>query len=147
MAPDGTAFEMGQRLVREDTVILARQRFTNWTFDRELDQIECLLGTFDRHSPTADITEARKRIALLSVLNNAPEMDVIFPRFLGHDMDWWVDCSSLVVDNEQWLKGLGIHAAVQAWDAAEHNWNWRRRAAVNRIPTYELGVTSKLEKQ
>jgi hypothetical protein len=118
-----------------------RQCFTNWTFDKELDQIEGLLGTFDRKSPTADIAEARKLIALLGIINNAPEMDAAFPRFLGHDMHWWVECISLVGDNEQWLRGLGIHATMEAWVAAEHDWNYSRTAPASDTPIYGLGIT------
>jgi hypothetical protein len=118
-----------------------RQRFTNWTFDRELDQIECLLGTFDRHSPTADIAEARKLIALLSIVNNAPEMDAAFPRFHGHDMHWWVDCISLVGDSERWLRDLRIHAAMEAWIAAEHDWNCSRSASAGESPMYGPGIS------
>jgi hypothetical protein len=103
-----------------------RQRFMDWTFDKELDQIECWLGAFDRNSPIADVAEARKLIALLSIINNTPEMDASFPRLFGHDMHWWVDCISLGGDSERWLRTLGICAAVDAWSAAEHNWNWSR---------------------
>jgi hypothetical protein len=118
-----------------------RQCFTNWTFDKELDQIEGLLGTFDRKSPTADIAEARKLIALLSIINNAPEMDAAFPKLFGHDMHWWVDCICLVSDSERWLKDLGIHAAMEAWVVAEHDWNCSRSAFTGEIPIHGPGIS------
>jgi hypothetical protein len=104
-----------------------RQRFTDWTFDKELAQIEDLLGGFDRSSPIADMAEARKQIAVLSIIKNLPEMDAAFPRFLGHDMHWWLDCNSLVGGSERWLKDLGIYDAVDAWSAAEHDWNRKQK--------------------
>jgi hypothetical protein len=143
LAPFNTKFNRtGERMDRENSCLLAkiemdnrsveRRRFVEWTFDRELDQIECCLASFDRCSPTADIIEARKLIALLSTLNNAPERDAAFPRFLGHDMHWWVDCISLVEDGERRLKDMGIDAAIDAWREAEHDWNWYRGVCVER---------------
>jgi hypothetical protein len=110
-----------------------RQRFVEWTFSKELDQIECFLDSFDRHLPDADVIEARKLIALLSVANNAPEMEAAFPKFRGHDMHWWVDCSSLAGDPERLLKDLGIYTAVEAWREAEHDWVWRRDVHVGAL--------------
>jgi len=115
-----------ERIERRNRCV-ERQRFADWTFDKELGQIEDLLGGFDRNSPIADIAEARKQIAVLSITQNAPEMDAAFPRFLGHDMHWWLDCNSLVRGSDRWLKDLGIYDAVDAWSAAEHDWNRKRK--------------------
>lgn len=126
-------FEICLNGLRDCRLSAERRRFIEWTFDMELEQVECLLGTFDRRLPDADIAEARKLIAVLSIVNNAPDMDAAFPRFLGHDMHWWADCSGLATGRTQWLSDLGIQAAVEAWVAAEQEWTWSRHAVDRRL--------------
>ena len=102
-----------------------RQRFVDWTFERELDQIEEFLSTLDRHAPTSDIKEAREQIAFLSIVNECRWMDEAFPTFRGRDMHWWADCRSLAGDAGcKMIAASGIEVAIEAWIAAEHKWFW-----------------------
>jgi hypothetical protein len=107
-----------------------RQRFIDWTFERELALLEDLMDDFDRNSPTADPNKAHCE-ALLSHRDR-------FPRFFGYDMHWW---SALCRDRLMQRDGrlppglldhLGIKDAVLAWINEEALWLTQRAAARRR---------------
>jgi hypothetical protein len=104
-----------------------RQRFIDWTFEKELALLEDLMVDFDRKSPTADVNRAH-RAALLS------DHDW-FPRFFGFDMHWWAAlCRSALMRRDGSLRSglldhLGIRDAVLAWVNDEALWLTQRAAA------------------
>jgi hypothetical protein len=107
-----------------------RQRFIDWTFERELTLLEDLVDDFDRNSPTADPDKAH-RAALLSYHDR-------FPSFLSYDMHWWANfCRNMLMQRDGslppgLLDHLGIRGAVLAWINDEALWLTRRAAARRR---------------
>jgi hypothetical protein len=104
-----------------------RQRFVDWTFEKELALLEDLQDDFDRNSPTADPDKAH-RAALLSDCDR-------FPRFFGYDMHWWAAlCRNDLMQRDGslppgLLDHLGIRDAVLAWINDEALWLTQRSAA------------------
>jgi hypothetical protein len=104
-----------------------RQRFVEWTFDKELALLEELLDDFDRNSPIADPDKAH-RVALLSDHDR-------FPRFFGYDMHWWAAlCRTRLMQRDGslptgLLDHLGIRDAVLTWINDEALWLTQRAAA------------------
>jgi hypothetical protein len=104
-----------------------RQRFVDWTFERELNLLEDLIDDFDRDSPTADVDRAH-RAALLSDYDR-------FPCFFGFDMHWWAAlCRNGMMQKDGSLQPglldhLGIRDAVLAWINDEALWLTQRAAA------------------
>lgn len=109
---------------------MERQRFIDWTFQRELARLEDLMDDFDRNSPTADPDKAH-RAALLSHRDR-------FPHFLGYDMRWWSAlCRKMLMRRDGslppgLLDHLGIRDAVLAWINDEAVWLTQRAAARRR---------------
>ena len=107
-----------------------RQRFVDWTFERELTVLEDLIDDFDRNSPTANPDRAH-RAALLTD-------EYRFPRFFGYDMHWWAAlCRSRLMHRDGslplgLLDHLGIRDAVLAWINDEALWLTQRAAARRR---------------
>jgi hypothetical protein len=107
-----------------------RQRFIDWTFERELTLLENLMDDFDPNSPTADPDKAH-RAALLSDRDR-------FPRFLGYDMHWWAAlCRNSLMQRDGsvplgLLDHLGIKDAVLAWIDDEAFWLTQRAVARRR---------------
>ena len=108
-----------------------RQRFIDWTFERELSLLEDLMDDFDRTSPTAADPDKVHRAALLSGHDQ-------FPRFFGYDMHWWAAlCRSKLMQRDGnlppgLLDHLGIRDAVLAWINDEALWLTQRAAARRR---------------
>jgi hypothetical protein len=104
-----------------------RQKFIEWTFERELALLEDLTKDFDRNSPTADVERAH-RAALLSDHDQ-------FPCFFGFDMHWWAAlCRSSLMQRDGSLRSdlldhLGIRDAVVTWINDEAVWLTQRSAA------------------
>ena len=98
-----------------------RQRFIDWTFEKELSLLEGLMDNFDRNSPTAADPDKVHRAALLSGHDR-------FPRFFGYDMHWWSAlCRSRLMQRDGsvppgLLDHLGIRDAVLAWINDEALW-------------------------
>ena len=107
-----------------------RQRFVDWTFERELTLLEDLIDDFDRDSPTADVDRAH-RAALLSDHDR-------FPCFFSFDMHWWAAlCRNALMQRDGSLRSglldhLGIRDAVLAWINDEALWLTQRAAARRR---------------
>ena len=107
-----------------------RQRFIEWTFERELASLEDLMKDFDRNSPIADVEKAH-RAALLSDHDR-------FPRFFGFDMHWWAAlCRSSLMQRNDSLRSdlldhLGIRDAVVTWINDEALWLTQRSATRRR---------------
>jgi hypothetical protein len=108
-----------------------RQRFIDWTFERELSLLEDLMDNFDRDSPTAADPDKVHRAALLSGHDR-------FPRFFGYDMHWWAAlCRKMLMQRDGSLPSglldhLGIRDAVLAWINDEALWLTQRAAARRR---------------
>jgi hypothetical protein len=108
-----------------------RQRFIDWTFERELSLLEDLMDDFDRNSPTATDPDKVHRAALLSHRDR-------FPRFFGYDMHWWSAlCRDRLMKRDSslppgLLDHLGIRDAVLAWINDEALWLTQRAAARRR---------------
>ena len=74
---------------------LVRQE-PNDVSDKELTQLEELIGTFDRGDPSASLNVVRFEVELLGCVQNedgewedTEEYEDLFPKFLGHAMPWW----------------------------------------------------------
>jgi hypothetical protein len=108
-----------------------RQRFIDWTFEKELSLLEDLMDSFDRNSPTAADPDKVHRAALLSGHDR-------FPRFFGYDMHWWAAlCRNRMMQRDGSLPSglldhLGIRNAVLAWINDEALWLTQRSAARRR---------------
>ena len=107
-----------------------RQRFIDWTFERELVLLEDLMDDFDRNSPTADVERAHRAAQLADYHQ--------FPCFFGFDMHWWAAlCRNRLMQRDGSLRSgllnhLGIRDAVVTWINDEALWLTQRSAARRR---------------
>jgi hypothetical protein len=121
-----------------------RQRFLDWTFERELTLLEDLVDGFDRNSPTANPDKAHNA-ALLTDEDR-------FPRFLGYDMHWWAAlCRSRLMQRDGslppgLLDHLGIRDAVLAWIDEEALW-LTQRAATRRRDRKQRRIPNRAHRQ